>query len=417
MRSRKRALAVLLASSSLVAFSFVIAQASPQAVEEAQLTEAEQALFIKGQTLHGQGLYSEAVVVLKQFLDQYPHSLIKDLGLLWLGRCYLAQADLANAEQIELRLKTLPDTAMLGIYEEELRIGRQNYARSVAASRTGLETRVNQPAAVSMPEADQALVPATGKAVAIRPAIPEQKAVAPIAGAGSIPRAPASGKPTDVKGTGASGLFLPSSLEIPIARGAENVKGLTASTDSLPRPDKAVAAAKPAARQVSMNGASTVNQPLVEKPATTSLSAQRLSVSPKLMNEPARDPGTLVSKVEVPLLRLQIEETTGVSAADGAVSYRLIIVNEGRGAAKDLTVRGEFDGALDYVTSNPMPVRQELVAQKQVLTFRLPLVQPGETKVLQISVRSRRAGTLNLATQTKHSIFYRDSKGNFLHTP
>ena len=121
--------------------------------------------------------------------------------------------------------------------------------------------------------------------------------------------------------------------------------------------------------------------------------------------------------VELPALRIRIEDISKLNTGNGTFFYRLVITNAGKGIAKDLTVRGELDGSLDYAGSDPLPSRQELVAQKQVLTFRLPTIEPGATKVLQISVRSRRGGKVNIATQTKHSVIYRDCKGSFYHTP
>src|ERR1700682_673802 len=91
--------------------------------------DAEQALFIKGQNLYGQGLYHEAIAVFEDFLKAYPKSEIKDLALLWLGRCHLRVADVPGAEQIAIRLREIPDTQFVRLFEEELRVERQSYVK------------------------------------------------------------------------------------------------------------------------------------------------------------------------------------------------------------------------------------------------------------------------------------------------
>src|SRR2546430_669462 len=91
-------------------------------------------MFTKGQTLYTQGFYSEAIVMFSESLLSYPQSIIKDLNLLWLGRSYLRQGDIANAEKIGRRLREIPDTSFVDIYDEELRIARQNYVKSGARS-------------------------------------------------------------------------------------------------------------------------------------------------------------------------------------------------------------------------------------------------------------------------------------------
>jgi len=398
VRFPQQALALLLASFFLLACSFVWATAAPQAVGSDLLTEAEQTMFVKGQTLHSQGLYGEAVIVLNQFLELYPNSVIKDLGLLWLGRSYLAQGDIVNAEKTGLRLKAVHDSDMVGIYEEELRIARQNYAKLAAPSHTRTDIAVNK----TVPPASFVAPQPSIDVAASRPAVQVPKPVAsPAATPPTINKVidPAPGETVAAKESAVSGLFLPAILEIPAEQRGVGIANVL-------RPLRPATAAP-------------AKQHEAEKQSITSISARGLPAANNPMVAPPKESGAVKASpnVDLPLLRTKIEKMPGVAATDGTVSYRLIITNEGSGVAKDLTVRGELDVALDYAASDPSPNRQELIAQKQVLTFRLPVVQPGETKVVQISVRPRGAVSMNIATQTKHSIFYRDSKGNFLHTP
>ena len=88
-------------------------------------SDAEQAMFTKGQNLYNQGRFDQAATVLKDFLKTYPNSIITDLTLLWLGRSYMQMGKLDDAEQIGQRLRTIKDTPFADIYESELMTARR----------------------------------------------------------------------------------------------------------------------------------------------------------------------------------------------------------------------------------------------------------------------------------------------------
>lgn len=87
-------------------------------------SDAEQALFTKGQNLYNQGRYDQAVTVLQDFLKTYPRSIITDLTLLWLGRSYMQLGNLKEAEQVGTRLHAIKDTPFADIYDGELETAR-----------------------------------------------------------------------------------------------------------------------------------------------------------------------------------------------------------------------------------------------------------------------------------------------------
>ena len=87
-------------------------------------SDAEQAMFTKGQNLYNQGRYDQAAVVLQDFLKTYPRSIITDLTLLWLGRSYMQLGKLQEAEQVGAQLKSIKDTPFADIYEGELATAR-----------------------------------------------------------------------------------------------------------------------------------------------------------------------------------------------------------------------------------------------------------------------------------------------------
>jgi len=94
-------------------------------------SDAEQAMFTKGQNLYNQGRYDQAVTVLSDFLKTYPRSIITDLTLLWLGRSYMQLGKIKDAEQIGQRLHAIKDTPFADIYDGELET-----ARTEAGTRT-----------------------------------------------------------------------------------------------------------------------------------------------------------------------------------------------------------------------------------------------------------------------------------------
>src|SRR5436309_683777 len=87
-------------------------------------SDAEQAMFTKGQNLYNQGRYDQAVTVLQDFLKNYPRSIITDLTLLWLGRSYMQLGKVKEAEQVGQRLHAIKDTPFADIYDGELETAR-----------------------------------------------------------------------------------------------------------------------------------------------------------------------------------------------------------------------------------------------------------------------------------------------------
>lgn len=110
-------------------------------------SDAEQAMFTKGQNLYNQGRYDQAVGVLQDFLKTYPRSIIADLTLLWLGRSYMQLGKLQEAEQVGTRLRAIKDTPFADIYEGELETARAEIAARPAAtpSKTPLVAKSSEP--------------------------------------------------------------------------------------------------------------------------------------------------------------------------------------------------------------------------------------------------------------------------------
>ncbi|HYY55882.1 MAG TPA: tetratricopeptide repeat protein, partial [Pyrinomonadaceae bacterium] len=127
-------------------------------------SDAEQALFTKGQNLYNQGRYDQAAAVLQDFLKSYPNSIITDLTLLWLGRSYMQLGKLNDAEQVGQRLRTIKDTPFADIYESELTTARREAPSRTTEPRSGATTTTT--VATATPTPAPARTPATTSSTA-----------------------------------------------------------------------------------------------------------------------------------------------------------------------------------------------------------------------------------------------------------
>ena len=166
IKRNKFGAAALMAALLLAPFSpALIATANARTVMQQQddiPSDAEQAMFTKGQNLYNQGRYDQAATVLQDFLKTYPRSIILDLTLLWLGRSYMQLGKLQEAEQVGTRLRAIKDTPFADIYESELETARAEIgSRPVtpaSASKTPLIAKApvtrptpNRPTATKLP--------------------------------------------------------------------------------------------------------------------------------------------------------------------------------------------------------------------------------------------------------------------------
>jgi predicted negative regulator of RcsB-dependent stress response len=121
--------------------------------------DAEQAMFTKGQNFYNQGRYDQAASIFRDFLKNYPNSIITDLTLLWLGRTYIAQGRLPDAEGVVARLRTIKDTPFVEIYEGELQAAQTE--RAAAARSTTAAQPAATPAATTTTRQETAQVTPT----------------------------------------------------------------------------------------------------------------------------------------------------------------------------------------------------------------------------------------------------------------
>ncbi|MBV9209612.1 MAG: DUF11 domain-containing protein [Acidobacteria bacterium] len=157
MKTRNRIGAATLAAALLLApltpaLTNIVLARTAQPQDSDVPSDAEQALFTKGQNLYTQGRFDQAASVLQDFLKTYPKSIITDLTLLWLGRSYMQLGKIQDAEQIGQRLRAIKDTPFADIYDNELQAARRE-----APSRT----RNNTTAAAANPPSTSPSIPPT----------------------------------------------------------------------------------------------------------------------------------------------------------------------------------------------------------------------------------------------------------------
>ena len=163
--------ALLLAPFTPLFVPRTLAAAPQQQQQESDVpTDAEQAMFSRGQTLYNQGRYDQAATVLKDFLKNYPNSIITDLTLLWLGRSYMQLGKFQDAEEVGQRLRTIKDTPFAEIYEGEMQAARREAAaRGTTAAKT-TTTTTTPPVAAQPKQTPTPMATSTPKTTTTAPA-------------------------------------------------------------------------------------------------------------------------------------------------------------------------------------------------------------------------------------------------------
>lgn len=286
MRNRNKLGVLALAAALLFApFTPVItASAVARAIQEDVPSDAEQAMFTKGQNLYNQGRYDQAAAVLQDFLKTYPNSIITDLTLLWLGRSYMQLGKINDAEQVGTRLRTIKDTPFAEIYEGELETARRDSPGRTSTPATTTGNNANTAVAAKTP----ATKSSANRTPATRP---------PVAAASPTPSRPTlsinNNRPAQSRSTTAQARPTPTPTPAPVETVAKNtpqprlIGGTTPSstsssteiapppTDNTPSRRRFAGSRRGGrrlpARTPTTNAATNANQsePLTKPPATT----------------------------------------------------------------------------------------------------------------------------------------------------
>jgi uncharacterized repeat protein (TIGR01451 family) len=128
-------------------------------------------------------------------------------------------------------------------------------------------------------------------------------------------------------------------------------------------------------------------------------------------NRVASEASTILT-VATPKVRVRTEQVTDASAPGDTIFYRLVLVNESSGLAKNLVVNETLPEALELVSSDPALNPQDAPGGAQRFTWRVAELAPGDTAVLRIAVRLRPNLQAEMNLTTRHTLTYQDSNGN-----
>ena len=134
----------------------------------------------------------------------------------------------------------------------------------------------------------------------------------------------------------------------------------------------------------------------------------------RAMNAGGRVAGedSTVLTVATPRVRVRAElPNTEVKPGD-TLFYRLVLVNDGGGLAKNLNVTEYLPDALEFVSSSPELALQEIPGGGRGFVWRVAELSPGDTQVLQVTVRLRTNLAADAVITPRHTLTYQDSNTN-----
>ena len=128
-------------------------------------------------------------------------------------------------------------------------------------------------------------------------------------------------------------------------------------------------------------------------------------------NRIASEASTVLT-VAAPRVRVRTEQVTDAAAPGDTIFYRLVLVNEGGGLAKNLTVTEQLPEALQFVNSDPSLNPQDAPGNSQRFVWRVAELAPGDTSVLRIAVRLRANLAAGAELSPRHTLVYQDTNSN-----
>jgi uncharacterized repeat protein (TIGR01451 family) len=134
----------------------------------------------------------------------------------------------------------------------------------------------------------------------------------------------------------------------------------------------------------------------------------------RAMNAGGRVAGedSTVLTVATPRVRVRAElPNTEVRPGD-TLFYRLVLVNDGGGLAKNLVVAEQLPDALEFISSAPELTLQDVGGGGRGLVWRVAELAPGATQILQVTVRLRPNLPADAVITPRHTLTYQDSNAN-----
>jgi uncharacterized repeat protein (TIGR01451 family) len=134
----------------------------------------------------------------------------------------------------------------------------------------------------------------------------------------------------------------------------------------------------------------------------------------RAMNAGGRIAGedSTVLTVATPRVRVRAElPNTEVKPGD-TIFYRLVLVNDGGGLARGLNLTEVLPDALEFISSSPELTMQDLGGGNRGLVWRVAELAPGDTQVLQVTVRPKQGIPANAVITPRHTLTYQDLNAN-----
>jgi uncharacterized repeat protein (TIGR01451 family) len=119
-----------------------------------------------------------------------------------------------------------------------------------------------------------------------------------------------------------------------------------------------------------------------------------------------------VLTVAAPRVRVRPELPNSEVRPGDTLFYRLVLVNDGGGLARSLSVAEYLPDALEFISSSPELSLQDMPGGGRGFVWRVPELAPGDTAVLQVTVRLRQNLAAGVELSPRHSLVYQDSNGN-----
>jgi uncharacterized repeat protein (TIGR01451 family) len=125
----------------------------------------------------------------------------------------------------------------------------------------------------------------------------------------------------------------------------------------------------------------------------------------------ASEANTVIT-VATPRVRVRTEQVTDVANPGDLIYYRLVLVNEGGGLAKNLVVTEVLPEALQFAGSEPSLDTADAAGGAHRVVWRVAELAPGDTAVLRITARLGANLQADADVRTRRTLTYQDTNGN-----
>ena len=135
-------------------------------------------------------------------------------------------------------------------------------------------------------------------------------------------------------------------------------------------------------------------------------------VSRSLSTQRVASEANTVLTIATPRVHVRTEKVTDAANPGDVLFYRLVLVNDGGGLAKNLVVTELLPEALQFVGSEPSLDTHDAAGNTRRITWHVVELAPGDTAVLRITVRLGANLPADADVRTTHTLTYQDTNGN-----